>query len=75
MIVLEYRMVELDYCAACHGVWLDRGELELLLDGMGEIPPAAAGEPVTGEKPRRCPICLRRMKKSLRARSGEGAMV
>ncbi len=30
MIVLEYADVEVDFCVACEGVWLDAGELELL---------------------------------------------
>jgi Zn-finger nucleic acid-binding protein len=66
LIVLEYDQVEVDYCAACHGVWLDAGELELLFgnramtDGF-----LAAGDPqaAAGEKPRPCPICGKAMAK------------
>ncbi|MDD5509842.1 MAG: zf-TFIIB domain-containing protein [Dehalococcoidales bacterium] len=70
MIVVEHNRIELDYCAACHGVWFDAGELELLLgslglDGagrlLGDIPEAA--EVDTGEEKRRCPFCRRKMKK------------
>ena len=31
MIVLELDEVEVDYCTECEGIWLDAGELELLL--------------------------------------------
>ena len=33
MISLELNEVEVDHCVACGGVWLDSGEMELLLDG------------------------------------------
>lgn len=66
MIVLELREVEIDYCTECNGIWLDVGELELLL-GDGEKSRALissfdkAGQ--TGEKPRKCPICDKKMEK------------
>ena len=31
MIVLEMDEVEVDYCTECEGIWLDAGELEILL--------------------------------------------
>ena len=31
MITLELKDVEIDYCTDCGGIWLDAGELELLL--------------------------------------------
>jgi Zn-finger nucleic acid-binding protein len=31
MITLELADVEIDYCTDCGGIWLDAGELELLL--------------------------------------------
>jgi Zn-finger nucleic acid-binding protein len=65
MITLEMELVETDCCSGCGGIWLDGGELELLLGG-GE---QAAGlirsfQPCGGrEKHRRCPICDRKMEK------------
>ena len=71
MIVVEHNEIELDYCASCHGVWFDSGELRLLLKSMSlenrdlmlhdilEHP-----EPRSTEKKRRCPICTRKMKKA-----------
>ncbi len=28
--------VEIDYCPECRGIWLDRGELEKIMDRAGE---------------------------------------
>jgi len=41
--------VEIDYCPACRGVWLDRGELDKLLDRAAAVvaPAAAASAPVS----------------------------
>jgi len=70
MIVVEYQGVELDHCLLCGGVWFDRSELEELL-GAAKLSvddlniEAATREAVVagGEKPRRCPLCRRKMKK------------
>ena len=32
LVVLELEQIEVDYCTSCDGVWLDAGELELLLE-------------------------------------------
>jgi Zn-finger nucleic acid-binding protein len=70
MIVVEYNHIELDYCAKCHGVWFDAGELELLLGSLGldSAGPFLSGileaeEAKTDEKKRRCPICRQKMRK------------
>jgi Zn-finger nucleic acid-binding protein len=34
--------VEIDYCPECRGVWLDRGELDKILDRAASDTPAAA---------------------------------
>lgn len=31
--------VEVDYCPNCRGVWLDRGELDKIIDRAGSAPP------------------------------------
>lgn len=44
LLMTERRSIEIDYCPACRGVWLDRGELDKLIAqdaGMAE-PPAAS---------------------------------
>jgi hypothetical protein len=40
--------VEIDYCPACRGIWLDRGELDKLLDraATATAPAAVASAPV-----------------------------
>ncbi|MEJ2494849.1 MAG: zf-TFIIB domain-containing protein [Ignavibacteriaceae bacterium] len=36
MIVLELNEIEIDYCPDCKGIWLDGGELELLIEDENE---------------------------------------
>ena len=31
MMMVEHRKIEIDFCLECSGVWLDSGELELLV--------------------------------------------
>lgn len=64
MIVLELQQVELDYCQACGSIWLDTGELGLLLGDERQArdllaPFVAQGGDQKGS--RKCPICLERM--------------
>jgi len=64
MIVLELDRVEVDYCLDCHGVWLDAGELELLLenpDDVAGVLNSAVEAGQAGGAGRKCPICLKRM--------------
>lgn len=37
--------IEIDYCPTCRGVWLDRGELDKILDRVAGQPAAAAPPP------------------------------
>lgn len=73
MIVLELDEVEVDYCTECEGIWLDAGELELLTgDAAGaEALLESFQTAETGEKKRKCPICLRKMDKVLVGGEGE----
>ncbi|MBI2871524.1 MAG: zf-TFIIB domain-containing protein [Candidatus Omnitrophica bacterium] len=66
MVVLELDEVELDHCMDCGGVWLDEGELELLLEGSERARvflSFGAEDLKSREKKRRCPICRMRMRK------------
>ena len=36
--------IEIDYCSQCRGVWLDRGELDKILERAAESP-AQASQP------------------------------
>jgi Zn-finger nucleic acid-binding protein len=66
MVALELNQVEVDHCVACGGVWLDAGELELLLEGAqrrDEVLASLVADPTIPEAVRRCPICDRKMEK------------
>lgn len=69
MIVVEHDAVEVDYCVTCHGIWLDAGELELLFGGDAAVCQKllAGGDPtkLSKEKPRKCPMCGKKMEKSV----------
>lgn len=67
MIVFELDKVELDNCASCGGIWLDKGELELLLESsekkdkfLSSFEAANRGR----ERKMICPICLKKMQKA-----------
>ncbi len=67
-VIVEYQNIELDYCPACHGVWFDAGELEMLLAAAGLDSHYLEGvvssaEISVPEKKHRCPVCLHKMKK------------
>lgn len=35
LVITERSGVEIDYCPTCRGVWLDRGELDKILERTG----------------------------------------
>ncbi len=39
--IAERAGVEIDYCPKCRGVWLDRGELDKIIDRSAAEPPPA----------------------------------
>ena len=43
LAMTERRSIEIDYCPACRGIWLDRGELDKLIaqDSTDREPPPA----------------------------------
>ena len=51
LAISERRGIEIDYCPQCRGVWLDRGELDKLLDRAAEEVP----EPRYEREPERRP--------------------
>jgi len=66
MITLELNEVEIDYCTVCDGIWLDAGELELLLGEAEKAKKLIESFKVdtnSAEKPRKCPICDKKMRK------------
>jgi Zn-finger nucleic acid-binding protein len=45
LVMSERQGIEIDYCPACRGVWLDRGELDKILDRSAVQPPAQQPAP------------------------------
>lgn len=66
MMILEIEAIELDWCEACGGLWLDTGELEAIAGRAGAQPGrltvlldrARGGKAST----RRCPRCPRHLR-------------
>jgi hypothetical protein len=44
--------VEIDYCPKCRGVWLDRGELDKILERAADAAPRAPAPPPPQYAPR-----------------------
>ena len=42
LVMSERQGVEIDYCPQCRGVWLDRGELDKILERSAQEAPSAA---------------------------------
>ncbi len=68
MFVLEYELIEVDYCPRCRGVWLDSGELSLIGQRAGALHgellsalEKAKGARRAEEASRRCPVCRKRL--------------
>jgi hypothetical protein len=46
LVMSERQGVEIDYCPSCRGVWLDRGELDKIIEKSASQPaPAAPAAP------------------------------
>jgi Zn-finger nucleic acid-binding protein len=41
LVMTERSGVEIDYCPQCRGVWLDRGELDKIIDRVAPSAPSA----------------------------------
>ena len=40
LIMTDRSGVEIDYCPQCRGVWLDRGELDKIIERSAAMPPS-----------------------------------
>ncbi len=48
LVMSERQAIEIDYCPKCRGVWLDRGELDKIIEKSAAIQPMAPQiQPVT----------------------------
>ena len=46
LLMTERRSIEIDYCPQCRGVWLDRGELDKIIEkSASQLAPAAPAAP------------------------------
>jgi Zn-finger nucleic acid-binding protein len=66
MITCELEDVEIDHCPDCGGIWLDAGELELLLGDPQHAKQLLDSFKIDNACPenyRKCPICLKKMQK------------
>ncbi|MDI1246787.1 MAG: zf-TFIIB domain-containing protein [Rhodoferax sp.] len=56
LVMSDRQGVEIDYCPNCRGIWLDRGELDKLLDrAAAAIAPAAAPASEPAARSRQAP--------------------
>ena len=45
LVMSERQGIEIDYCPTCRGVWLDRGELDKIIERSGTAEQAAPPPP------------------------------
>jgi len=45
LVMTDRSGIEIDYCPDCRGVWLDRGELDKIIERSAPTPPAARPAP------------------------------
>lgn len=45
LVMSERQGVEIDYCPTCRGIWLDRGELDKILDRAATTAPPVTAPP------------------------------
>jgi Zn-finger nucleic acid-binding protein len=53
LVMTDRQGVEIDYCPTCRGVWLDRGELDKIIDRAAQLAPAPASAPPPPAPPTR----------------------
>ena len=66
MITLELADIEIDHCTDCGGIWLDAGELQLLLgepEKTRQLLNSFKIDSSSTERARKCPICRKKMRK------------
>jgi len=52
LVMSDRQGVEIDYCPKCRGVWLDRGELDKLIERSAAMTPAPVANPAVRSQPR-----------------------
>ena len=52
LVMSERQGIEIDYCPTCRGIWLDRGELDKIIErAAADVAPAAAQAPRAPQAP------------------------
>lgn len=51
LVMSDRQGVEIDYCPKCRGVWLDRGELDKIIEKSTASEPSRAPEPEYRSRP------------------------
>ncbi|MDF3031733.1 MAG: hypothetical protein K0R03_2291 [Moraxellaceae bacterium] len=51
LVMSERQGIEIDYCPQCRGVWLDRGELDKIIDRSTTAPASASAAPAAAPYP------------------------
>ena len=51
LTMTERQGVEIDYCPKCRGVWLDRGELDKIIDRSTDVQPQQPQQPLQQQPP------------------------
>jgi uncharacterized protein len=52
LVMSERQGVEIDYCPSCRGIWLDRGELDKILERVASTPVSPLDPPMPAADPR-----------------------
>ena len=53
LLMTERLGIEIDYCPKCRGVWLDRGELDKIIERSSDVPSESRMERQSGQYPSR----------------------
>ena len=67
MLILEFTRIEIDFCGLCGGVWLDEGELELLVSPDNSNYASVSGiisdlkKSTAADGSRKCPVGRKKM--------------
>lgn len=48
LVMTDRQGVEIDYCPKCRGVWLDRGELDKIIEKSAPVSPERSPQPDRG---------------------------
>jgi Zn-finger nucleic acid-binding protein len=51
LVMADRQGVEIDYCPSCRGVWLDRGELDKIIERVGAATPTSVVAPAPATPP------------------------